>query len=130
MNLVLQNARAPEHTARQHLTEQLRAALLSGQVSAGDPLPSTRTLASMMRVSRGAVVSVYEDLAGRDMFSASPVRAPSSRMPFHPQRQWPRPLRRSTHQEVPDLPRPAMPLQRSISPRAAPRPVSTHTATG
>jgi GntR family transcriptional regulator/MocR family aminotransferase len=64
MNLVLQTTRSPEHTAREHLTEQLRGALLSGQVAAPDPLPSTRVLAAAMGVSRGTVVSVYEDLAG------------------------------------------------------------------
>ncbi|WP_104168870.1 PLP-dependent aminotransferase family protein [Arthrobacter sp. SX1312] len=64
LNLVLQTERPPGHTAREHLTGQLRAALLSGQVAARDPLPSTRALAAAMGVSRGTVVSVYEDLAG------------------------------------------------------------------
>jgi GntR family transcriptional regulator/MocR family aminotransferase len=64
MNLVLQTSRSPKHTAREHLTEQLRGALLSGQAAAHDPLPSTRALAAAMGVSRGTVVSVYEDLAG------------------------------------------------------------------
>ncbi|MFE7630576.1 PLP-dependent aminotransferase family protein [Kocuria sp. NPDC057446] len=64
MNLVLQTARSPGQTAREHLMEQLRAALLSGQVTAGDALPSTRILAATMGVSRGTVVAVYEDLAG------------------------------------------------------------------
>ncbi len=50
--------------AREHLTEHLRAALLSGRVAAGDPLPSSRMLASVVGISRGTVVSVYEDLAG------------------------------------------------------------------
>jgi len=64
LNLVLQTAPPPGHTAREHLTGQLRAALLSGHVAARDPLPSTRALAAAMGVSRGTVVSVYEDLAG------------------------------------------------------------------
>lgn len=64
LNLVLQTAPPPGLSARQHLTGQLRAALLSGQVAASEPLPSTRALAAAMGVSRGTVVSVYEDLAG------------------------------------------------------------------
>ncbi|WP_336713062.1 MocR-like pyridoxine biosynthesis transcription factor PdxR [Arthrobacter sp. USHLN218] len=72
MNLVLQTARPPGHTAREHLIGQLRAALLSGQVAAGDPLPSTRALAAAMGVSRGTVVSVYEDLAGEGYLVSAP----------------------------------------------------------
>ncbi|WGW10594.1 PLP-dependent aminotransferase family protein [Saxibacter everestensis] len=64
MNLVLQTLRPPTRTAREHLLEQLRAALLSGQVVAGEPMPSTRALATAMKVSRGTVVAVYEELAG------------------------------------------------------------------
>lgn len=64
MNLILSEDRAPAGRTREHLTEQLRAALLSGKAAAGDPLPSSRVLAHAVGVSRGTVVSVYEDLAG------------------------------------------------------------------
>ncbi|QVQ54264.1 PLP-dependent aminotransferase family protein [Spiractinospora alimapuensis] len=64
MNLVLGTDRSSELTARENLTERLRVALLSGQVAAHDPLPSTRSLAAATGLSRGTVVSVYEDLAG------------------------------------------------------------------
>lgn len=64
MNLFLPEVLQPGHGAREELAKQLRAALLSGQVQAGDPLPSTRVLASAVGISRSTVVSVYEDLAG------------------------------------------------------------------
>ncbi|WP_083922623.1 PLP-dependent aminotransferase family protein [Deinococcus aquatilis] len=44
------------------LVAQLRAAILSGQVQPGTRLPSTRTLAQVLGISRGAVVTAYEDL--------------------------------------------------------------------
>ncbi len=55
---------SPDRSPRDHLVEQLREALLSGQSTANEPLPSTRVLAEAMGVSRGTVVSVYEELAG------------------------------------------------------------------
>ncbi|MBK0418941.1 PLP-dependent aminotransferase family protein [Leucobacter sp. CSA1] len=64
MNLVLDTEQRPGRTARERLTGQLRAALLSGQAGARDPLPSTRSLAAAVGVSRGTVVAAYEDLAG------------------------------------------------------------------
>lgn len=64
MNLVLDGTAPAGGSTRQHLTEQLRKALLSGAVAPGDPLPSTRVFAEAMGVSRGSVISAYEDLAG------------------------------------------------------------------
>ncbi|MEB4615140.1 aminotransferase-like domain-containing protein, partial [Leucobacter sp. M11] len=64
MNLIIPAEQVPGRGPREHLTAQLRAALLSGKISAGDPMPSSRVLAAAVGVSRGTVVSVYEDLAG------------------------------------------------------------------
>lgn len=72
VNLVLPAASSSARTVRQQLTEQLRAALLSGQVTAGEPLPSTRALAAALGVARGTIVSVYEDLAGEGFIVSSP----------------------------------------------------------
>ncbi|WP_427870159.1 PLP-dependent aminotransferase family protein [Leucobacter luti] len=72
MNLVLDIERAPGTGARQHVAGQLRAALLSGQVAAGEPLPSTRVLAASLAVSRGTVVAAYEDLAGEGYVEIRP----------------------------------------------------------
>lgn len=46
----------------QQLQTQLRAAILQGQLLPGTRLPSTRTLAQVLSVSRGAVVTAYDDL--------------------------------------------------------------------
>ncbi len=64
MNLVLDGARPPGVSVRQHLADQLRAALLDGQIVAGESLPSSRVLAATVGVSRGTAVAVYEELAG------------------------------------------------------------------
>ncbi len=44
------------------LVDQLRALLGSGVLRPGDPLPSTRALASHLGVSRGTVVTAYDQL--------------------------------------------------------------------
>lgn len=54
------------------MTRQLRAALLAGQFSPGDPLPSTRSLAAVTGVSRGTIVAVYEDLAAEGYVESVP----------------------------------------------------------
>ncbi|GIH02671.1 GntR family transcriptional regulator [Rhizocola hellebori] len=44
------------------LQDQMRAAIREGRLAAGERLPSTRRLAERLRVSRGTVVEVYEQL--------------------------------------------------------------------
>src|SRR3954452_12658988 len=44
------------------IQEQLRVAIRKGRLLAGERLPSTRRLADHLRVSRGTVVEVYEQL--------------------------------------------------------------------
>ncbi|WP_407670752.1 MocR-like pyridoxine biosynthesis transcription factor PdxR [Nesterenkonia sedimenti] len=51
-------------SARAHLVDQLRNALLAGQLHAGQPMPSTRVLAQAAGISRGTAVAAYEELAG------------------------------------------------------------------
>jgi GntR family transcriptional regulator / MocR family aminotransferase len=46
------------------LVEGLRRGILGGRLRPGDAVPSTRALASELGVSRSAVVSAYEQLAG------------------------------------------------------------------
>ncbi|UBV44741.1 PLP-dependent aminotransferase family protein (plasmid) [Deinococcus taeanensis] len=60
MPLHLERA-GPLPVARQ-LSLQLQGAILNGQLHAGARLPSTRTLARVLNVSRGAVITAYEDL--------------------------------------------------------------------
>ncbi|GCE24254.1 MocR-like pyridoxine biosynthesis transcription factor PdxR [Dictyobacter kobayashii] len=54
-----QNASAPLY---KQLYERLRAAILEGQLEAGARLPSTRTLASEMGISRNTTALAYEQL--------------------------------------------------------------------
>ena len=72
MDLVLDGKRPPDRSAREHVSGQLRAAILSGQASAHEPLPSSRVLASALGVSRGTVVSAYEELAGEGYVDVIP----------------------------------------------------------
>jgi GntR family transcriptional regulator / MocR family aminotransferase len=59
------------------LVEGLRRGILGGALRPGDAVPSTRALASELGVSRSAVVSAYEQLAGEgylEMRQGSPTR--------------------------------------------------------
>ncbi|MGF1751181.1 PLP-dependent aminotransferase family protein [Vibrio cionasavignyae] len=58
-NLVLVNE---GHTLQQALFEQIRERILCGSWLAGARLPSTRTLASELKVSRNTVIHTYEQL--------------------------------------------------------------------
>ena len=46
------------------LVDGLRRGILDGRLRAGDPVPSTRSLASELGVARSSVVAAYEQLAG------------------------------------------------------------------
>lgn len=76
MNLVLDRGTGADavvgSSTRERLVEQLRGALLAGQVAAGEPLPSTRALATAAGVSRGTVVAAYEELAGEGYVTVVP----------------------------------------------------------
>ncbi|WP_088178942.1 GntR family transcriptional regulator [Dechloromonas denitrificans] len=50
-------------TLQRWLYAELRASILSGRIKAGQRLPSTRELARQQGISRGSVLSVYEQLA-------------------------------------------------------------------
>lgn len=72
MDLVLDSRRPPGLSVREHVAAQLRAAILTGQATVHDPLPSSRVLAAALGVSRGTVVSAYEELAGEGYVSIVP----------------------------------------------------------
>ncbi|WP_448002183.1 MocR-like pyridoxine biosynthesis transcription factor PdxR [Agromyces bauzanensis] len=56
--------RGTERRIGAQLVEGLRRGILGGALRPGDPVPSTRALASELGVSRSAVVAAYEQLAG------------------------------------------------------------------
>ncbi|WP_311777551.1 MocR-like pyridoxine biosynthesis transcription factor PdxR [Trueperella abortisuis] len=53
------------------IVADIRARLLGGSLAPGDRLPSTRALADELGVSRGSVVSAYEQLEGEGILLAS-----------------------------------------------------------
>lgn len=62
------------------LVEGLRRGILDGRLQAGDPVPSTRSLASELGVARSSVVAAYEQLAGEgylEMRQGAPTRVAS-----------------------------------------------------
>ena len=54
---------SPDRRLQQQIQERLVEAILAGGVSAYEPLPSTRTMAERIKVSRNTVSLVYERLA-------------------------------------------------------------------
>ncbi len=59
---------APEPIHRQ-LTDQMRAAILTGRLPPGSKLPSTRVFATELRVGRNTVLQVFETLTGEGLLS-------------------------------------------------------------
>ncbi|MFP7366333.1 PLP-dependent aminotransferase family protein [Corynebacterium callunae] len=53
------------------LTAQIRNLLAKGILSPGDPVPSTRALANRLGVSRGSVVTAYDQLAAEGYLSST-----------------------------------------------------------
>ncbi|HEX2340932.1 MAG TPA: PLP-dependent aminotransferase family protein [Vicinamibacterales bacterium] len=60
--LLLEIDRATSVPLRVQLERELRRAIQAGRLKAGAPLPSTRSLAADLDVSRGVVVEAYEQL--------------------------------------------------------------------
>jgi GntR family transcriptional regulator/MocR family aminotransferase len=62
---------------RRNLREAVRSAIQSGRVGAGTALPSSRTLAHDLGVSRGVVTDVYDQLAAEGYVRIAPRQAPT-----------------------------------------------------
>src|SRR4051812_10996494 len=61
---------------RNGLQQALRTAIQDGRLAAGTRLPSTRTLAAELGVSRGVVVDTYDQLAAECYLDVRPRQAP------------------------------------------------------
>lgn len=65
MNIILSNS--SEEPIYQQIVTQIKGQILSGELQAGDPLPSMRHLAQQLRISLITTKRAYEDLE-RDGF--------------------------------------------------------------
>src|SRR4051794_5990947 len=70
LDLLVRVDREGERPLRAQLEDQLRDAIRRGVLHAGTPLPSTRALATELRVSRGVVVEAYAQLAAEGFLVA------------------------------------------------------------
>lgn len=52
------------------IVEDIRSRIMDARLAPGDRLPSTRVLARQLGISRGSVVSAYEQLAGEGFLLA------------------------------------------------------------
>jgi len=71
--VTLRGGEGPLHV---QLESQLRAAVRSGRLAAGERLPSSRALAAELGVSRGVVVESYGQLAAEGYLAVRPGTAP------------------------------------------------------
>ncbi|HZD87942.1 MAG TPA: PLP-dependent aminotransferase family protein [Gaiellaceae bacterium] len=78
-DLLLLVDRSRAASASRQLEEQMRSAIQSGSLAAGQQLPSTRVLAQDLGVSRGVIVRVYGQLAAEGYLSLRQGAAPSVR---------------------------------------------------
>lgn len=64
--------RAADRTLPVQLAESIRALIAEGRIRGGDTLPATRQLAVQLGVSRGTVVTAYDQLIGEGYLQTSP----------------------------------------------------------
>jgi GntR family transcriptional regulator / MocR family aminotransferase len=74
--------RAAPTSIYQQLCEQLRRAILDGRISSGTRLPSTRTLAQTLGVSRTVTSSAYDELFAEGIWRDGKDREPMSERIF------------------------------------------------
>lgn len=87
--LQLDIGQAPRRGTTDWLTDRLRTAITTGQLAAGTLLPSSRTLAGELGISRGTVVECYQRLAEQGLTTArvgdgtrtAPLAAPARTEP-------------------------------------------------
>jgi GntR family transcriptional regulator/MocR family aminotransferase len=59
------------------MAQQLRNAIMQGEMPSGMALPSSRSLAKDLGVSRGTVTAVYDRLLGESLLEVRGGRRPS-----------------------------------------------------
>src|SRR6266446_7536470 len=63
--------RSPHVPIQRWLYEEIRTAILSGQLSSGQRLPPTRDFAQQFGIARGTVVGAFEQLAAEGYVTAA-----------------------------------------------------------
>jgi GntR family transcriptional regulator / MocR family aminotransferase len=80
-DLLLVVDRSRRGSLSRQIEEQLRTAIQSGALAAGEQLPSSRVLAEDLGVSRGVVMRAYGQLAAEGYLSLRQGAAPTARAP-------------------------------------------------
>ena len=70
MDIIISNA--SDLPIYEQITKQVKDAILSGQLKAGDPLPSIRSLANSLRVSVITTKRAYSDLEAQGFIDTVP----------------------------------------------------------
>lgn len=101
--------RGDDHSMQAQLSGQLRRMIQTGDLPAGERLPSTRELAHVLLVSRNTVVAAYETLLGEGYVEAALRRGFTVNKAVQAFRAMPpRPRERREPERSPSLP--AMPI--------------------
>lgn len=113
--------RSARPTLQDQLARQIRERIRSGQLTPGDTLPSTRDLATELKVSRNTAVYAYERLISEGFLTSAPRAGvfvtPSITMPRRTPRQKPaetRAERSLAAQPSLSAPRPFRPCQPDV----------------
>lgn len=93
VELLLDLDRSRREPLRRQLEDELRRAIASGALPGGTHLPSSRSLAEQLGVSRGVVVEAYDQLTAQGLLISRPRRVPVVRScdPGQPPRIRPAP---------------------------------------
>jgi GntR family transcriptional regulator / MocR family aminotransferase len=76
VELLVELDRASREPLRRQLEARLRASIENGSLRGGTRLPSSRSLAQQLAVSRGVVVDAYEQLIAQGFLIARPRQVP------------------------------------------------------
>jgi GntR family transcriptional regulator/MocR family aminotransferase len=92
--LLIELDRASREPLRRQLEARLRAAIQDGSLPDGTRLPSSRSLAQQLAVSRGVVVDAYQQLTAQGFLLSRPRQLPVVQAAAAPRAAPPRPMAR------------------------------------
>lgn len=103
------------------LADALRRAIATGELKAGERLPSTRALADSLRLSRGTVAEAYEQLVAEGRLIAQAGSSTRVADGLHESQMTPQHFHDSQPGQLPSVP-PSATLYASMADRLAPLP--------